>query len=109
MVKDRTNFDLKKIAVCAVQDAAAKSVARVWDPEVETCDMHGRDKVGASAVGRLVQKYGRGGFVNLFPAGKALEKKLNAQAKHFRLFTKTVTDSWKLLGLPTRIIICQQP
>ena len=83
MVKDRTNFDLKQIAGCAVQDASAKSVARAWDLEVETCDMHDGDKVGASAIGRLVRKDRRGGVVNSFPVGKALEKKLNAQAKHF--------------------------
>ena len=82
---------------------------RAWDIEVETCDMHDGDKVGASAIGRLVRKYGRGGVVNSFPTGQALEKKLNAQAQHFWLFTKTVKDSWKLLGLPTRIRICQQP
>ena len=80
MVKDRTNFDLKRIAGCAVQDADAKIVARAWDIEVETCDMHDGDKVGAGAIGRLVRKYGRGGVVNSFPAGQALEKKLNAQA-----------------------------
>ena len=64
LVKDRTNFDLKQIEGCAVQDSAAKSVARAWDLEVETCDMHDGDKVGASAIGRLVRKYGRGGVVN---------------------------------------------
>ena len=56
MVKDRNFFYLKQIAGCAVQDAAAKSATRAWDLEVETCDMHGGDKVGASAIGRLVQK-----------------------------------------------------
>ena len=64
LVKDRTNFDLKQIAGCAVQDVAAKNVARAWDLEVETCDMHDGEKVGASARGRLVRKYGRGGVVN---------------------------------------------
>ena len=54
LVKDRTNFDLKLIAGCAVKDAAAKSVARVWYLEVETYDMHDGDKVGASDIGRLV-------------------------------------------------------
>ena len=71
MVKDRTNFDLKQIAGCAVQDAAVKSVTRAWYLEVETCDMHGGDKVGASAIRRLVRKYERGGVVDSFPAGQA--------------------------------------
>ena len=56
MVKDRTNSDLKQIAGCAVQDTAAKIVARAWDIEVETCDMHDGEKVGASDIGRLVRK-----------------------------------------------------
>lgn len=83
LVKDRTKFDLKQIVGCIVQDAAAKTVARTWYLEVETCDMHNDDKVGASAIGRLVRKDGSGGIVNSFPEGQALEKKLNAQAKHF--------------------------
>ena len=48
LVKDRTNFDLKQISGCAVQDAAAKSVTRAWYIEVETCDMHDGEKVGRS-------------------------------------------------------------
>ena len=64
LVKDSTNFDLKQIAGCAVQDAAAKIVARAWDVKVETLDMHDGEKVGATFIGRLVRKYGRGGVVN---------------------------------------------
>ena len=63
------DFDLKQIAVCAVQDYAAKSVARAGDIEVETCGMHDGEKFGASAIGRLVRKDGRGGVVNSFPKG----------------------------------------
>ena len=83
MVKDKKIFDLKNITGCALQDAASKSVSMAWDLEFETCDMHGGGKFGASTIGRLVQKYGRGGVVNSFPIGQLLEKKLNAQAKHF--------------------------
>ena len=61
LIKNRTNFDFKQIVSSSVQDAAAKSVANAWELEVETCDrMHdGDNKVGASAIGRLVRKDGR--------------------------------------------------
>jgi len=83
LVKDRTQFELQEIIACSVQDGAAKGETKAWDLEVETCDMHDGDKIGASAIGRLVRKDGRGNVVNPFPAGQELEKKLNAQAKHF--------------------------
>ena len=83
LVKSRTNFDFKLIVSSSVQDAAAKSVAKAWDLEVETCDMHDGDKLGASAIGRLVRKDGRTNVINPFPEGQELEKKLNQQAKHF--------------------------
>ena len=83
LIKDRTNVNFKQIVSSSVQDAAAKSVANAWELEVETCDMHDGDKVGASAIGRLVRKDGRRNIVNPFPEGQALEKKLNNQAKHF--------------------------
>ena len=83
LIKDRTNFNFKEIVSSSVQDAAAKSVANAWELEVETCDMHDGDKVGASAIGRLVRKDGRRNIVNPFPEGQGLEKKLNNQAKHF--------------------------
>ena len=69
--------------------------------------MHDGDKAGASAIGRLVRKGGSGGIVNSFPEGQALEKKLNAQAKHFWLFAVTAKDTKTLLGLPTKIRIFQ--
>ena len=83
LIKNRTNFDFKQIVSSSVQDAAAKSVANAWDLEVEMCDMHDGDKVGASAIGRLVRKDGRRNIVNPFSEGQDLEKKLNQQAKHF--------------------------
>ena len=98
LVKDRTNFDFKQIIACAVQDSAAKSVAKAWELEVETCDMHDGDKVGASAIGRLVRKDGRGGIVNPFPEGKALEVKLNAQAKHFSAVHKNRQRHQEIIG-----------
>ena len=111
LVKDRTNFDLKQIAGCAVQDASAKSVARAWDIEVETCDIHDGDKVGASAIGILVRKYGREGVVNSFPADQALEKKLNAQEKHFldvhknrQIFLEIIGSSNQEQNIPTTMI-----
>jgi len=111
LVKDRTNFDFKQITACAVQDSAAKSVARAWELEVETCDMHDGDKIGASAIGRLVRKDGRGGIVNSFPEGQALEVKLNAQAKHFSAVHKNRQRYQDIIGssnedqnLPTTMI-----
>jgi len=83
LIKNRTNFNFHQIVSSSVQDAAAKSVAKAWDLEVATCDMHDGDKVGASAIGRLVRKDGRRNVVNPFPEGQELEKKLNLQAKHF--------------------------
>ena len=77
------NFNFKQIVSSSVQDPAARSVANAWKLEVEMCDMHDGDKVGASAIGRLVRKDGRRNIVNPFPEGQALEKKLNNQAKHF--------------------------
>eukprot|EP00957_Ditylum_brightwellii_P004603 350099-Ditylum_brightwellii.AAC.1 len=76
---------MKQIVSSAVHDAAAKGVAKAWDLEVETCDMHDGDKVGLSAVGRLISKDGRGSIVIPFSPGQELERKLNAQAKHSSL------------------------
>ena len=83
VVRERTKFDFDVLNALAKQDGAAKGVAKLWGLPVETCDMHDGDKIGASAVGRLVQKDGRKNVVNPFPPGLELEKKLNAQAKHF--------------------------
>ena len=60
--------------------------------------MHDGDKVGASAIGRLVRKDGRGGVVNSFPAGKDSEKKLNAQAKHFSAVHKNRQRFLEIIG-----------
>ena len=60
--------------------------------------MHAGDKVGASAIGRLVRKYVRRGVVNSFPAGQALEKKLNAQAKLFLAVHKNCQKFLKIIG-----------
>ena len=59
--------------VFAVQDTAAKKIARDLDFEAETWDMHDGDKVGSSAVGELVRKNGRGGIIYPFIAGEHLQ------------------------------------
>ena len=69
-----------------------KSVANVWDLEVETCDMHDGDKVGTSAIGRLVRKDGWRNIVNPFPEGQDLEKKLNQQVNCFCPVARIIKD-----------------
>ena len=49
VVKEVTGFQTDDIIGSAVQDAAAKSVARLLGLEVETCCMHDTDKVEQSA------------------------------------------------------------
>ena len=83
LVKDSTRFNFEEIISSSVQDGAAKSVPKKWNLEVETCDMHDSDKIGASAVGRLVRKDGKKNVVNPYPSGIELDNKLNLQAKHF--------------------------
>eukprot|EP00957_Ditylum_brightwellii_P027817 2103360-Ditylum_brightwellii.AAC.1 len=83
IVKERTQINMKQIVSSTVQNAAAKSVAKAWDLEVETCDMHDGDKVDSNAVGRLVRKDGRKNIANSFPPGQEMERKLNAQANFF--------------------------
>ena len=68
------------------------------------CDMHDGDKVGTSAISRLVWKDGRGGDVNLFPEGQAIELKLNAQAKHFSAVHKIRQRYTDIIGLPATMI-----
>ena len=82
--KERTSYDLNQIVSSTVQDAAAtKRIADTWDLEVETfVDMHDGDEVGVSAIGRPVRDKLRN-VLDPFPAGQALEKKLDDQAKHF--------------------------
>lgn len=83
VTKELTDHDFNTLFAASVQDAAAKSVARHLNVEVETCDMHDGDKVGGSAIGELVRKNGRGGDKNPFKPGKDLMQKLRDQAKHF--------------------------
>ena len=72
VTKELTDHDFNTLFAASVQDAAAKSVARHLNVEVETCDMHDGDKVGGSAIGELVRKNGRGGDKNPFKPGKDL-------------------------------------
>ena len=81
-MKEVAVFQTDDIVGSAVQDAAAKSVARLLGLEVETCDMHDTDKVGQSAIGELTRRKD-GEEVNPFPEGLALLKKLRDQAKWF--------------------------
>ena len=74
--------DFSNVFGMSVQDAAATKIAKDMGFEVETCDMHDSDKVGASVVGELTRrKFGI--EVNQFPEGLALLGKLRDQAKHF--------------------------
>ena len=68
-ILDLTSRELEDLAGLAVQDTVATKVARDLDLEVETCDMHDGDKIGASAIGLLVRKDGRGGVINDFGPG----------------------------------------
>lgn len=58
VVHEVTQFPFESIMSCSVQDAAAKSVAKAFGFEEETCDMHDGDKVSTSAIGKLVKKDG---------------------------------------------------
>ena len=82
-ILDLTSRELEDLVALAVQDSSAIKVARDLDLEVETCDMHDRDKISASAIGSLVRKDGRGGVINDFGPEKNLLHKLRDQDKHF--------------------------
>ena len=49
-----TTFPFEAICGSSVQDAAAKSVARLLQCEEETCDIHDSDKVGKLVIGELL-------------------------------------------------------
>ena len=83
VVHDNTQFLFQSSMSCSVRDADAKSVAKAFGFEEETCDMHDGEKVSASAIGQLVRKDGRGNIVNPFPEGDAFVEKRNKMAKHF--------------------------
>lgn len=80
VVKEVTGFQTDEIVGSAVQDGAAKSVARLLGLEVETCDMHDTDKIGQNAIGELTRRKD-GREVNPFPEGLQLLKKMRDQAK----------------------------
>lgn len=67
VVKEVTGFQ-DEIVGSAVQDVAAKSVARLLGLEVEKCGMHDTDKVGQSAIGVLTGRKDRA-EVKPFPEG----------------------------------------
>ena len=66
VVNELTGFDFNDICGALVQDAAAKSIARILNLEEETCDMHNGDKIGRSAIGEFLHKDGSGNFSNPF-------------------------------------------
>ena len=107
-----TAFPFEELMSCSVQDAAAKSVAKAFGFEEETCDMHDGDKVSASAIGQLVRKDGRGNVVNPFVEGDVLVAKCNKIAKHFSSSNKNRVRHAEIIGnanqegqnLPTTMI-----
>ena len=72
VIQEVTGFKFNEVCGASVQDAAARSVARLLNLEEETCDMHDGDKIGRSAIGELLRKDGRGGFINPFEPGKLI-------------------------------------
>ena len=72
VIEEITGFEFNQVCGASVQDAAAKSVARLLNLEEETCNMHDGDKIGRSAIGELLHKDGSGGFVNPFEPGKLI-------------------------------------
>ena len=72
VVQELTGFDFNEVCGASVQDAAAKSVARLLNLEEETCDMHDSDKIGRLAIGELLRKDGSGGYINPFEPGKLI-------------------------------------
>ena len=63
---DLISRELEDLVGLAVEDAAATKVVMCLDLEAETCDVHDGDKIGASVIGSLVRKNGRGGVINDF-------------------------------------------
>ena len=56
VLEERTGFNLNAILACMKSDRAATGAARKVDLEDEVCLMHGTDKLGRSAVGKLLRR-----------------------------------------------------
>jgi len=72
VVQEITGFDFNEVCGASVQDAAARSVARLLNLEEETCNMHDSNKIGRSAIGELLRKDGSGGYINPFEPGELI-------------------------------------
>ena len=79
----RTWFYPKDIWGLCVADGATQKVAVLTSVETRRiCLMHNRDKVGASAVGKIIWKNMRVD-INPFPEGNDLISKAHKLATHF--------------------------
>ena len=87
----RTGCKLKEILAGMKSDRAATGVARKVDLEDEACLMHDADKLGTSAVGKLLRRdmskpvgdNGHRPYANPFPEGDDLMKKAKSMGSHY--------------------------
>lgn len=84
----RTGFALTAICALMVSDAAAKGVANAAGmAEIETCDMHDGDKVGAAATGKKTRSR-NGRVVNAFSEGRRVMGVAHRTAVYFNYSTR---------------------
>jgi hypothetical protein len=82
VMNEVTGFKYNQVMAAMISDLAAKGIAREFEQEGESCDMHQGDKIGRSAIGDLVRSKNKVP-VNPFPAGQILMKKCHSMAVYF--------------------------
>ena len=96
VLEERTGFNLNAILACMKSDRAATRVAGKVDLEDEACLMHDADKLGRSAVGKLLRRdmskpVGENRhrpYANPFPEGVNLMNKARSMGSHYSTGTR---------------------